>query len=333
MITMARLLPAMLTPRMARISVHGIRSTPTLSLSSASAAGHSSSGSKQLLGDEEFARRVEEVMDSGDVLDLAGHRVELSTPFKLKGGSVLRISNGIISGHGHSLFQVSINRAGLLELRDVALLHSRSPEREEKSSRGAALYAYRGRVNLLGCQIRSEGGFGVWSVQKAHITLTDCELRDTGRSAVVAFDASQIDLDGTVVANATQHAICARGSSRVVVRRSRLERAELRAVYCYHSACLDMSDSVVSGTLSDEAAAVQVDALRPGDSASLRMERVTFDGNAGGDFAVCGNVERHIGAEVRAVERTEGVTHAASSARIRDERRVDARGRLRTEQS
>ena len=58
------------------------------------------------------------------------------------------------------------------------------------------------------------------------------------------------------------------------------------------------------------------------------MERVAFEDNAGGDFAVCGNVERHI-AEVSAVERTEGVSHAVASARIRDERLVDARGRLK----
>ena len=111
---------------------------------------------------------------------------------------------------------------------------------------------------------------------------------------------------------------------------SRLERVELRAIYCYHSASLEVTDSLIAGTLGEDAAAIQMDALRPGDASRISLRRVVFEGNAGGDLSVAGNVERHIGSEVCFAERKEQVRHAPASTRVRDERIFDARGRLRT---
>ena len=279
------------------------------------------------LSADEFAALADAAMSDASLLDLAGRRVCLQEPFKVKGGSVLRVCNGTIEGNGHSIFQVSVNREGRLELCNVTLQHRASAEREEKRSRGAALYAYKGFVELRDCNIRSEAGFGCWCVQKAKLRLIDCDVRETGRSTVVAFDASEVELQGTTVADAVQHAICARGTSRVIVRSSRLERAELRAIYCYHSASLEVADSLIAGTLSDETAAIQVDALRPGDASTISLARVVFDANAGGDLSVTGNVERCIGSDVVFAERKDDVVHAAASSRVRDERLFDARGR------
>ena len=270
-----------------------------------------------ILSQREFFALVEQALPDGCV-DLGGQRVELLEPLTVGGSSRIRISNGIVSGSGHSLFQVSLNRAGLFELSDLTLLHWPSPERAAKRSLGSALFV-RGKssVALHRCEITSQAGFGVWLVQKASALLCDCTLPGCGRSSVVAFDQSRVECDGTSITDASPHALCARGHSRVRVRRSRICRAYDRAIYCYHSSSLEVADSVISGTRSKATAAVQIDALRPGDAATLTIARTIFESNAGGDLSVSGNVARSIGAEVRVVER-QAEQFGLASASVRD---------------
>jgi hypothetical protein len=262
--------------------------------------------------DLDFRTLVTAAQQSAEgLLELGGCSVYLREPIKLRGNETLRISNGTIAGDGHSLFQVSLNHAGLLELSDVSLVHKASTARKERRSLGAALYAYKGRVSLSRCSIFSEAGFGVWLVQRAHARLDCCDLLRMSRSSIVVFDRSSVEVVDSRILDSAPHGICARDRSRVAVRGSRIERAHLRAIYCYHSAQLAITDTYIGGTRSTEAAAVQIEALRPTlDAASVQISRVTFESNAGGDLAVAGAVTRQICPESRLVERrvTHGVT-------------------------
>ena len=165
--------------------------------------------SASILAESDFLTLAADAMDTGSAIELKGRRVFLREPVKLRGSSVLRISNGTIAGDGHSLFQIAVNREGLLELEDINLVHSASAARLEKRSLGAAVHAYKGGLALRGCSISSERGFGVWLVQKSSALLSGCELRGLRRSAVVVFDQSSVEIEDTTIADAAPHAICA----------------------------------------------------------------------------------------------------------------------------
>ena len=191
------------------------------------------SASPHVILDDEFADLARTAIEGDSVLNLANQHVELSAPFVMKGATTLRIAGGSIIGSGHAIFQVGGSRKGLLELCDVKLQHMSSPERLEKRSLGAALFARgKSRMALRGCTISSEAGFGLWVVQKAHVEADSCDFLESGRSSVVCFEDASVELDNTLITDANCHAVCARGDTRVVVRRSRIERAELRAIYC-----------------------------------------------------------------------------------------------------
>ena len=83
------------------------------------------------------------------------------------------------------------------------------------------------------------------------------------------------------------------------VRDTRIERAEVRAIYIYHSAQLDAAGCTISGTRHAEVAAVQVDSMRPGDAGRVTLAACNmFADNAGGDLSVTGNVQREVEGEV-----------------------------------
>ena len=258
--------------------------------------------STHILTGRDFAGLASEAIKTGSVLDLAQSRVELHEPFKLGSDEVLRITGGTIVGDGHSIFQVQTSRKGLLELRECELQHLPCLERSTQSSLGAALFARgKARVALHGCSISSQAGFGVWLVQKAWVELHGCTLPRSGRSSIVAFENARLDVCDSLLSDGTPHAICARGDARVRVRATRIERAEVRAIYIYHSAQLDVHSSTISGSRHAEVAAIQVDSLRPGDEGQVTLAACNiFADNAGGDLSVTGNVKRYVDGEVDA---------------------------------
>ena len=253
-----------------------------------------------IISGSDFASLASEAIRTGSVLDLAHTRVELHAPFKLGSDDVLRITGGTIVGDGHTIFQVQTSRKGLLELRECELQHLPCEERSAKNSLGAALFARgKGRMALHGCTVSSQAGFGVWLVQKAQAELHGCTLPRCGRSTVVAFENARLDVRGSLLSDGTPHAICGRGNARVRVRDTRIERAEVRAIYIYHSAQLDAAGCTISGSRHAEVAAVQVDSMRPGDAGRLTLAACNiFADNAGGDLSVTGNVERQVDGEV-----------------------------------
>ena len=83
------------------------------------------------------------------------------------------------------------------------------------------------------------------------------------------------------------------------LRDTRIERAEVRAVYIYHSAQLDAAGCTIIGTRHAQVAAVQVDSMRPGDAGPVTLAVCnTFADNAGGDLSVTGNVQRDVEGEL-----------------------------------
>ena len=280
---------------------HGLRSnTCRLDCGGMPVRHRCSSQSTHILTGRDFAGLASEAIKTGSVLDLAQSRVELHEPFKLGSDEVLRITGGTIVGDGHSIFQVQTSRKGLLELRECELQHLPCLERSTQSSLGAALFARgKARVALHGCSISSQAGFGVWLVQKAWVELHGCTLPRSGRSSIVAFENARLDVCDSLLSDGTPHAICARGDARVRVRATRIERAEVRAIYIYHSAQLDVHSSTISGSRHAEVAAIQIDSLRPGDEGQVTLAACNiFADNAGGDLSVTGNVKRYVDGEV-----------------------------------
>ena len=58
------------------------------------------------------------ISDGSGMIDLGGRRVVLTEPIYVSGNAQLFISNGTVSGTGHSIFQVEGTRSGILQLDD-----------------------------------------------------------------------------------------------------------------------------------------------------------------------------------------------------------------------
>ncbi|KAJ1452858.1 hypothetical protein M885DRAFT_525490 [Pelagophyceae sp. CCMP2097] len=242
-----------------------------------------------------FARLTAAAIRCSRPLDLRGRRVELEEPLVLKGDDSLCVANGTVVGSGHAVFQAGGSRSGLLSLRNLNVLHLSSAARLEKRALGAAIFARgKAQVRMEGCAISSTAGFGLWLVQKSHAVADACRFEACGRSSVVAFEKTRFDLVDSTIVDATPHGICARGDAAIRVVRSRIENADLRAIYCYHSVALEVEDSAIFGTRSSESCAIQIDALRSVDAATLVLSNTKFEGNAGGDLDVKGTVSRDV---------------------------------------
>lgn len=265
---------------------------------------------------------------AGRTLELGGRRVELSEPFRLAASDTLRVAGGTIVGDGHALFIVGGSRSGLLELDRCELEHRHSPAREEKRARGAAILVRgKGRLALRNCTVSSEAGFALWLVQKARALAAQSTFPRSGRSTICAFENARVELRGCTISDAQPHAVCARGDTRVTLHGCAILRAELRAIYCYHSSSLEVVDGLIAGTRSADAAAVQIDALRADDRASVALRNTRFCDNAGGDLSVAGDVARDVQGCSELVERApELYARAALRERDDDYRRYEPQG-------
>ena len=282
----------------------------------ATALAFAAVASSTTLSQTQFARLCGAAMRCRRPLELKNRTVILDAPHKVGAGDALAIRGpGAVVGSGHSVFQVGGSaRPFGLRVSDVRLRHVASGDRAEQRALGACIFARgKGAVALERCAISSEAGFGVWLAQRASASLTDCEVAGTGRSAVTLFNDAALTMDGCRVADAAPHGICARGSTAVTLRRSVVANAAVRGIYCYLSPAVALHDVVVSGTRDATAAAIQVEALRPGDAATLVVDGVGLDdGNRGRGLSVAGNVEMRL---VGANDRLGPVDDAPAAAR------------------
>lgn len=240
-----------------------------------------------------LSRLAAAAISTGRPIELAGRTLSLAAEVRLPPGSTLAIRGpGAIVGDGHSLFRVSGGASMLLSLDGVDLVHCASAARAQRHELGAAVFALgKARVQLHNCTVSSEAGFGIWMVQRSRVSASGCRIRDCGRSAVVSFNDARLRMSGCELSDAAQHGVCARGDSRVELRGCRVLRAGVRGIYAYHNASLVLRGVEVSGTRDASAAAVQIEALRPEDRASLTMDaECRLTGNAGEDLRVAGAV-------------------------------------------
>lgn len=222
---------------------------------------------------------------------MQGRRVALTKAIRVQRQDELTIHGpGRIDGSGHSVFQIEGNGQGLL-LRDLDLRHRRAPDRAEKRSLGACVFARgRGAVKLQRCRVTSEEGFGVWLVQRARAVLHACEIIDPGRTAVAVFNVAKLDVSSSTIQGGDQHGVCMRGEAYVSIRDSRVVGAADRACYAYMSARLELARTEVSAK-DATCAAIQCEALRPHDAARLVLDDVVVASDTRGrGCSVAGNV-------------------------------------------
>jgi len=248
-----------------------------------------------VLNDDEFAELAASAIATGMPLDLRdGVRVELHRRYKMARADVLQVVGGSFVGWGHSIFEVGGNPRGLLDLSGCKLQHLPQGHSAQQKLGAAVFVRAKGRLSMVDCEVASEAGFGLWLVQKASASLVGCRVGPCGRSSVCVFEDSRFEMEGSGIYGAMPHGICARGNATVTVTRSEIDGAQTRAVYCYHSATLELSETRISNTRFGTAAAVQVDSLRPQDAASVSLVDCVFFGNAGGDLSVTGERVRAV---------------------------------------
>ena len=174
---------------------------------------------------------------------------------------------------------------------DVDLRHVPSTERTEKRSLGACVFCRgRGAVRLERCRVTSEAGFGLWLVQRSRAVLKECDVVDPGRTAVAVFNVAKVDVSKSTITGGDPHGVCARGEAYVAIRDSRVVGAVDRACYAYMSARLDLARTEVSAN-DATAAAIQVEALRPGDASRLVLDDVVVsEATRGRGVSVAGKV-------------------------------------------
>jgi hypothetical protein len=242
---------------------------------------------------------------TGRAVELRGRTLSLRDEFVLPAGANLTIRGGALVGDGHTLFKLPRNRARLV-IEDCDVRHLASPHRPLRRELGGAIFALaNSRVTLINCTVSSEVGYGLWLVQRASASLTACRIAPCGRSGVVLFGRARLDMAGTAIDGAGLHGICARGDSRVSLIDSVVSNTGVRGIYAYHNATLSLERTRVEGTRDASAAAVQIEALRPEDRATLRIDDgCVMRNNAGEDLRVSGRVDviRLTGGQVRGVQ-------------------------------
>ena len=224
-------------------------------------------------------------------VELRGRRVALAEALRVQRQDNLTICGpGRIDGSGHSVVQVEGTGPGL-RLIDLDIRHLPAPDRAEKRSLGACIFARgRGAIFLERCRVTSEAGFGLWLVQRSRAVLRECEVIDPGRTAVAVFNVAKFDVSKSTITGGDPHGVCARGEAYVAIRDSRVVGAADRACYAYMSARLDLARTEVSAN-DPSAAAIQVEALRPGDAARLVLDDVVVsEATRGRGVSVAGKV-------------------------------------------
>jgi hypothetical protein len=253
---------------------------------------------------DSFTRLIGAAMRSERALELRGRTVDLgSSEVKLGSGQTLVIQGpGRITGAGHSLFAISGNRC-FVTLNGLSLQHLGAPGGFVKRESGAAVWV-RGKsvVTLVDCNVASEQGFGLWLVQRAIVLADGCKLVGCGRSGAVLFERAQLTFRHGVIEGAKLHGICQRGDTKSIVEDSAISGCGNRGVYAYHNASVTLQRTAVTDTKWAAASAVQVEALRLGDRASLTMKSCEVHRNAGFGVSVSGNVVCDLDAGTRGVD-------------------------------
>ena len=244
-----------------------------------------------LISEHRFTQLCRAAVACKRPLELRGRRVVLSEAVKVQRQDNLTIHGpGRIDGSGHSVVQVEGTGPGL-KLVDVTLNHVPSIDRTEKRSLGACVFCRgRGAVRLERCRVTSEAGFGLWLVQRSRAVLRECEIIDPGRTAVAVFNVAKVDVSKSKITGGDPHGVCARGEAYVAIRDSRVVGASDRACYAYMSARLDLARTEVAAN-DPSAAAIQVEALRPGDATRLVLDDVVVsEATRGRGVSVAGKV-------------------------------------------
>ena len=240
-----------------------------------------------------FERLANAAIRTGRPIDLRDRTFGLRDEFVLPAGATLTVRGpGRIVGDGHALFKLPRNRARLV-MEDCELRHLGSPHRELRRELGGAIFALAtSNVVLRNCTISSEQGYGLWLVQRSSALLSACFISQCGRSGVVCFGRARLHLLDTTIDESQLHGICMRGSTRASLVNSVVSRAGVRGIYAYHNATLTLTRTRVEGTRDAAAAAIQVEALRPEDRATLVMDAAcVLRNNAGEDLRVSGAVD------------------------------------------
>ena len=244
-----------------------------------------------LISEHRFTQLCRAAVACKRPLELRGRRVALTEALRVQRQDNLTILGpGHIDGSGHSVVQVEGTGPGL-RLIDLDIRHLPAPDRAEKRSLGACIFARgRGAIFLERCRVTSEAGFGLWLVQRSRAVLRECEVIDPGRTAVAVFNVAKVDVSKSTITGGDPHGVCARGEAYVAIRDSRVVGAADRACYAYMSARLDLARTEVSAN-DPSAAAIQVEALRPGGASRLVLDDVVVsEATRGRGVSVAGKV-------------------------------------------
>ena len=244
-----------------------------------------------LISEHRFTQLCRAAVACKRPVELRGRRVALAEALRVQRQDNLTILGpGRIDGSGHSVVQVEGTGPGL-RLIDLDIRHLPAPDRAEKRSLGACVFCRgRGAIRLDRCRLTSEAGFGLWLVQRSRAVLRECEVVDPGRTAVAVFNVAKVDVSKSTIAGGDPHGVCARGEAYVAIRDSRVVGAADRACYAYMSARLDLARTEVSAN-DATAAAIQVEALRPGDASRLVLDDVVVsEATRGRGVSVAGKV-------------------------------------------
>ena len=122
----------------------------------------------------------------------------------------------LIISSGHSIFQVG-GRGATLIVENLRLKHT--CYREHHKDIGSVFFAlHKAKIEVKGCDMISENGFGVWAVQQAAVKLTNCKISSTLRSGCVSFGRSSLFMENCNVHDCKIHGVCSRGTTNISLK-------------------------------------------------------------------------------------------------------------------
>jgi hypothetical protein len=229
---------------------------------------------------DSFEQAVQEACNSGDTLVLReDSSVVISDTLTIKSSNCdLRICGDLngnvrphIQGMGHCVLKLMGKRIKVT-LENLTIQHS--AHASQKSEIGGAIFCLNtSKISMRNCEITSDYGFGVWTVQRAKCYLYECTVSSVSRSGCVSFGHSTLIINSSMINNCGQHGVCLRGACTLRAHDSTFRNCSVRALYAYDSAHVCLQRCLIEGTDCPDHAAVELNGPQSPEDRSRHLSQ------------------------------------------------------------
>ncbi len=107
---------------------------------------------------------------------------------------------------------------------------------------------------------------------------------------MACFNDVKVNVNNSILLNATVHGVCVRGDADVTLSSCRIEGCGARAAFVYQRGSLTLNDCVITKTYSKQTPAIQAESIIDTDNSKLNLRRCNIYSNEGPSLVINGKV-------------------------------------------